>query len=72
MELKGPQSEIEERYIAMVRRFIAAKRAGLHRRAQALGGELDRVAAAVGTERESELLRWLMITKDPGIRRAPD
>jgi hypothetical protein len=63
MELRGPQSETEERYIAMVRRFIAAKRAGFHRRAQALGGELDRVAAAIGTEREAELLRWLMFRK---------
>ena len=63
MEPRGPQSEIEERYIAMVRRFIAAKQAGLHRRSQALGRELDRVAEAIGTEREAELLRWLMFTK---------
>ena len=63
MEPRGPQSEIEERYMAMVRQFIAAKRAGLHRRAEALGRKLDRVAAAIGTEREAELLRWLMVRK---------
>ena len=61
MEPTGPNTETEELYIAMVRRFIAAKRNRLDRRARALAGELDRISVAIGKEREAELLRWLML-----------
>lgn len=59
MEPTGPKSETERRYVAMFRRFIRAVEAGHSRRAAALGGQLDRVAATIGKDRESQLLQWV-------------
>jgi len=55
MREDGPQSETERRYIAMIRRFIRAVKAGHSRRARALGGEMDRAAEAIGKERAKQL-----------------
>lgn len=59
MEKDGPKSAIERRYVAMIRRFVRAVVAGHFRRARALGGELDRVAALIGKERVKELDVWV-------------
>jgi hypothetical protein len=62
MQLIGPKNETEQRYVAMARRFFDSVNAGRFRRAEALGGEMDRVVAIIGKDREKELLHWMAKT----------
>ena len=59
MKKAGPKSKIERRYVAMIRCFVRAVKAGYYRRAAALGGELDRAAAAIDKDRVKQLDDWV-------------
>jgi hypothetical protein len=61
--MTGPKTEIERRYVAMIRRFLALTASHRNpRRRRALAGELDRTAALIGKKRAKELDHWALNT----------
>jgi hypothetical protein len=57
--MTGPKTQIERRYVAMIRRFLALTASYRNpRRRRALAKELDRTAALIGKKRAKELDHW--------------